>query len=130
MNLPEAEKLGALQTRNHTEYSRLLRKPHVILESHQVVARRAQVFLPQLHHRVRPPAAARILEPNRLHRTEPQGFPPLPGQFFNGQARFEKSRVTLGVVFWNMRWNSLGRENRVHESLVLLSIHWAIQIVV
>ena len=126
MNLPVTQKFSALQARNHAKYPRLLGKTHVILEADQVVAVRPQVFLPQLHYRIRTTAGARIDQPHRFHRTEAQRLAPAPRQFFDGQAGFEEARV----VFRDVRRNRLGRENRVHESLILLAIERTIQIIV
>ena len=66
-------------------------------------------------------------QPHRLHRAEPQRLAPAPRQLLDGQAGFEEAR---SVVFWDVRRHGLGRENRVDESLVLLAIERAIQIIV
>ena len=66
-------------------------------------------------------------QPHRLHRTEAQGVAPAPGDFFNGQAGFEKPRSSLRGI---CAGTASRREHRVHESLVLLAIQRAIQIIV
>ena len=98
MNLAVAQKLGVLQPGNHAQDPRLLAEPHVILKSHQVVAVGPQILLPQLHHRIRPPAGARIGQAHRLHRTEAQRIASAPRDLFDRQAGLEIRRIVFGNV--------------------------------
>ena len=53
VNLSIAQETRILQTRNQPQHSRLVAKLQMILKSDQVIGIGPQVFLPQLHGRVR-----------------------------------------------------------------------------
>ncbi len=125
VDLSEAQELGRFETRNHPQHARLVAKFHVVLEADQVEAPRAQILLPQLHHGVRPSAGARIAQSHRLHGPEAQRLPPPPRQFLDRQAGFEERRAVL----CNVRGDGLGLQQRVDETLVLIAVQRAIQIV-
>ena len=72
MNLSESQKLGVFQSRDHPEDPLLLGEFQMVLETHDVVAGLHQVFLPKLHHRMRPSSRDGILQTDRSHRSEAQ----------------------------------------------------------
>ena len=88
---------------NLPQDARLLGKLEVVLEPHQVVAGRTQVFRPQLHHGIWLPAAARVEQPDGLHGAEAKRVVPSPRQFFDGQAGFEVIQVFEFVRFDRLR---------------------------
>ncbi len=125
VHLPVAEEFGMLEPRNHAQHPRLLAKTHVVLKAHKVVASRACILLPELHHRVGAPSSARIRQAHRLHGSETQGIAAAPGDFLDRQARLEVSRMVL----LDMRGHARGGEQGVDEGLVLIFVEGAIQIV-
>src|SRR5438477_8605182 len=58
LTIPQETRI--LEPRNQTKDTRLFTKFQVILETHEVVGVRAQVFLPQLHDRIGSLASPRI----------------------------------------------------------------------
>src|SRR4029077_7403179 len=68
VNLAKTEKLSMFEARNHAQDARLLAELQVILKADKIVTVGAQIFLPQLHHRVRPPSGPRIHQSHGLHR--------------------------------------------------------------
>ena len=63
----QARELGALQARDHAEDALLLAPGQLGLEADHVEQRAERIVLAQLDHRMRPPAGARIDQPDRLH---------------------------------------------------------------
>ncbi len=61
MNLSIAQKPRILQARNQPQHARLLAKFQMVLESHKIIGIRPQIFLPQLHHRIRHSPSPRII---------------------------------------------------------------------
>ncbi len=124
MNLAVAQKPGAFQPGDQTQYTRLLAKFQVILESDQVVRIGAEIFLPQLHRSIRNSAGARVLESDWLHRAETQRVASAPGDFFDGQAAFKVVQVFPAFLL-----NRLCREKCIVEPIVFFFRHWTIDVV-
>ncbi len=124
VDLPVAQKLGVLETRNQTHDPLLFGEAQVVLEADQVVAVRAQILLPQLHGRIRPPAGARIGQAHRLHRTETQRVAPAPRDLLDGEAGFE-----VRCVIRDMRLDLLCRDQFVDEAVILGFGKGAVQII-
>ena len=97
----------------------------MILESNHVVAGLHQVFLPELNNGIRHPAGDGINQADRTHRTEPQRVAPAPRDLFDGQARFEVTRL-----FELVNPNAFRRDQGFVESVIFLPVHWAIQIII
>ena len=97
----------------------------MILKTHQVVAVGAQILLAQLHHGIGPMAGARIDQAHRFHRTKPQRVASAARYLLDGQAGFEKRDVVR-----NMGLDAFGREQRVDEALVLITIEGTVQVII
>ena len=78
MNLPEAQEAGILEARDQPQHPSLIAELDVVLKSHQVLRVGPQIFLPQLHDRVRRLAGFRIAQSHRLHGTEAQSVAAAP----------------------------------------------------
>jgi hypothetical protein len=61
----------------------------MILEAHQIVGIRPQVFLPQLHYGVGHSSRTRIFQPHRFHRSEAQRIASAPGNLLDRQTALE-----------------------------------------
>ncbi len=110
MDAPEAEVLRLLESRDHAEHPLLLGDPEPGLEAHQVPHLPRPVLAAKLYHRVRLAAGARVGQPDRLHRAEPERLAAAPRHLLHRQAALEvRHRVELVALML------VGLEQRVEE---------------
>ena len=96
MQAAEPRELRFAEARDHAEDAHLLGVLQLGLEADHVPQRAERVVLAQLHDRVGPRAAAvRIVEADRLHRSEAQRFAPALGHDLDRQAAVEVGRRGL-----------------------------------
>ena len=124
MNLPVAQEARIFKPGNQAQHACLLAKLQVILKSDQVVGIGAQIFLAQLHHRIRNASGARIFQSDRLHGAEAQRVAAAPRDLFDRQAALEVVQL-LPVAFFDR----LRRDQRIVEAVVLFSRHRAVDVV-
>ena len=95
------------------EHALLLGNPEPRLEADQVPHLARPVLPPELHHRVRLAAGARIGQADRLHRAEAQRLAAAARHLLDRQAALEVRHLVelVAVVL-------VGREQRVDERLV------------
>jgi hypothetical protein len=125
MQAAKAGEFGALQSRNHAEYSALFAVAQLGLEPDHVEQRTELVVLPKLNHRIGLfVRSMRIGKTDRLHRPETQRLPSAFRHHFNGQ-----TAVEIGRVFPLLELDLLGSEQRVNKRFVLRAIERAVDIV-
>ena len=124
MDLPIAQEPRVLKAGNQPQHARLVAIFQVILEADQVVGVGAQVFLAQLHHRIRPFAGTRIVKPHGLHGAKTQGVTPAPPNLFDRQTAFKVVQLLPVMAF-----HRLGGNQRVIKTVILLFGEGAIDVV-
>ena len=112
----EARECGVLEAGDHLDDALLLRHFHLRLEADDVEVIVGEVFLAQLHDRVRPLAGARMFEADRLHRTEAQRVDAARRDLLDRQAAFEVRRL-LEVVQRKSSADSSAATNASYSSL-------------
>ena len=108
MDHPEAHELGRFEARDHPEHARLFAPLQLRLKPDEAVVIGGEVVLPQLDDGVRPSAGARIGQPGRLHRPEPQRVDAAVRHHLDRQTPLEELRV-VEVVDGRL----LGRHDRL-----------------
>ena len=93
VNHPEADELGVLEPRDEPQDARLLAPLHLGLEPDEAEVIAGERILPELHARVRLAPGARIGQPHRLHRPEPQRVDAAPRHHLDWQTALEELRV-------------------------------------
>src|ERR1043166_4354590 len=93
MDLAIPQEPRVLQPGYKTQDALLIAISQVILKSDEVVRVRAQIFLAQLHHRVRLLTGAGIFESDGLHGPEAQGVTATASDLLDGQAAFKVIQV-------------------------------------
>src|SRR5471032_2657328 len=126
VDLAEPQELRLFQARNQPQHPRLVAEFHVVLKADQVETLGAQVFLPKLHHGIWTPASAWIAQPHRFHRPEAERVPAAPRNFLNRQAGFK----ILGIVFRNVSRYGLRLQQLFDETVVLLAVERAVEVIV
>ena len=113
MDAAEAQELRLAEAGNHPEHPLLLRDPEPGLEADQVPHLPRAVLAPELHHRVRLAAGARIGQAHRLHRPEPERLPAAARHLLDRQAALEVGHLVEVVPLV-----LVGGDERVEEALV------------
>ena len=126
VDLAEAQELGLLQARDQPQHARLFAELHMVLESDQVEALGAQIFLAKLHDGPGTASGARVVQAHRLHGTEAQRVAAAARDLLDRQAGLE----VAGVVFGNVGGDGVGFQQFVHEMLVLVAVERAVEVVV
>ena len=124
MHHAEADELGLLQPGDHPKHARLIAPFDLRLEPDEAEVIARQIVLPQLHGGVRLAAGARIDQPDRLHRPEPQRVAPAMRHHLDRQAAFEEPLLVEVVD-----GRRFGRDQRVVEALVLVARQRTVQII-
>src|ERR1700682_690787 len=97
----------------------------MILEAHKAVRVRQQIFLSQLHDRVRFTTGAWSGKADWLHRAEAQGMNTAPSCLFDWQTGLKPARL-----FEALQRNTIGGYQRLVETSILCLIKGTIQIIV
>ena len=118
-------KLGVFQPRNGAEQPDLLGVFQLGLETHHVPQRAQLVVLTQLDHCPWPVASARIIEPNRLHRPEPQRILPARCHHLDRHAAIEVGGVRLPFAEHGL----FTVEQPLVEGGVLITVHRTIDVI-
>ena len=116
---------GIFQSGNHAEHPPLLGKLQPCLEADDVVQRTGLVVLAELHHGKGLAPGAGIAEPHRLHGAEGQHHPAPAGHGFHRHAALEHPGFLKAVHLGGLR-----RKQRVHEGVVFLLGHGAVEVIV
>src|SRR5262249_42138119 len=117
----EARELRVLQSRDCTQDACLLAMTQLGLKADHVVERAERIILAQLYDSVRLYVRrVRIGEPDRLHRSEAQGFGAALGHHLDRQAAFEIRRLLELLEF-----RFLAGKKRRDKRLVPCLIEWA-----
>ena len=124
MDLPVAQEAGVFQARNQPQHARLVAVFQVILKADQVVGVGTQVFLPELHHGVRPAAGARIVQAHGLHGPKAQRVPSAAGNLFDRQAAFKVIQVFPVVAL-----HGLGGDQGIVKAVIFFPGERAIDVV-
>ena len=117
--------LGPLQAGDHPQHAGLLAMLQLGLEADDIVERAQRVVLPELNHRMRPAAGARVGEAHGLHRPEAERVAAAGRHDLDRQAALEIGRARLPFLELGL----LGREQRVDEGRVLPGVHRAVDVV-
>ena len=96
----------------------------MVLETHQVIAVGAQIFLTQLHGGVGTASGARVDQAHRFHGAKAQGIASAPGDFFDRQARFE-----IRDVVGHVRIHGMRRHQLIDEVFVFRLVERTVQVV-
>jgi len=112
VDLAEPQELGAGEPRDElAEDAALLGPGETRLEPDQVEGGAGRVLPPELHHRVRAPPGARILEADRLHRPVREHLRTPFGHHLDRQAALEVARL-LERVRRDLATRDEGRDER------------------
>ena len=106
------------------EHPFLLAPLQARLEADQAVERALAVLLAQLHHRVRPPAGARVDQAHGPQRTEGERLRTAVGDLLDRLAAVEE-----GAAVEVVHLGALGGDQRGPEGLVLLGVEGGVQVV-
>ena len=124
MHHAEADEFGLLESGNHAKDARLVAPFDLRLEPDEAEMVAREIVLTQLHRRVGLATGARIDQPDRFHRPEPQRIAPAMRHHLDRQAPFEETFLVEVVDGGRFR-----RDQRVVEPLVLVACHRAVQVV-
>ena len=119
MDLAVAQEAGMLEAGDQAQHAGLLAEFEVILKADEVVGIGAQIFLAQLHGRIRDSSGARIFQADRLHGAEAQRVAAAARDLFDGQAAFEVVQVLPIFLLDGLRG-----DERVIESVVFIAATW------
>src|SRR5258708_17751236 len=97
----------------------------MILKADHAVSVSHEVFLVELHGRVRFTAVARIDQPDRLHRSIAQGVDATARKFLDRKTRFEPARL-----FESLERDAVRFKQSLVETRVLLFVKRAVEIIV
>src|SRR5262245_27480273 len=123
MDHAEANELGLLEARNEPKHARLVAPLDLRLEPDEAEVIAGERVLPQLHGGVRLAAGARIDEPDRLHRPEPQRVAAAVRHDLDRQTALEEPLLVEVVDA-----GRLGGHERVVEPIVIVARERAVQI--
>ena len=136
MHHAESNKFRLFKARNHLQNTFLLPPFEIGLKAHKVPQPAVLVFLTELHHRIGTFGPAnipvihitptRIPKANWLEGSITHRVFTAPGQFFDGQTSFEECGIRLIEVF---ELCLFCLQQGIAESQVLLTIHWAVDVV-
>ena len=124
MHHAEPHELGLFQPRHQPQHARLVAPLDLRLEAHEAEVIAGESVLAQLDDGVGRVAGARIAQPDRLHRAEPQRVAAAVRHHLDRQAALEE-HFPVEVV----DRRRLGVDERVVEAVVLVAAERAIQIV-
>ena len=119
-----AQELRVLQARYHPEHATLLGPGEVGLKAYEVVGGTVRVLRTQLHCGPRAPSGPGVGKPHGLERAEAERVVAGPPHLLDGLAGAEQ--VSLLEV---ARDDALSREQGLHEGVVLLALHRAVEVV-
>src|SRR5437016_9607140 len=91
MHHPETHELGVLEAGNQPQHARLIAPLDLRLEADEAEMIAGEIVLTQLHAGVRLAAGARVDEPYRFHRTEPQRVAAAMRHHLDRQAALEEA---------------------------------------